>query len=199
MTRWTWVALALLGGLATASVVVETAPRNRPLPPLTAVAAASLTPNEASFFGAVSPRLTRASLDAAALAEIGERRSRNLLEIRAAQAQMNQSLDDLDGFLAARPPPPRFASSLTTYRQGATAVRDAMDEAEAGFVRFDWDRVAVAYDLVETGAARLRRAANDLAAAGGAGETTPEPATPSAGAASRAETEARDRRQRAIT
>jgi len=113
---------------------------------------------------------------------------------------MDQSLDDLDAFLATRPPPRRFTSSLTTYRAGATAVRDAMDEARAGFVRFDWDRVAVAYDLVETGAARIRRAASDLAAAaGGASEATPEPLSPSAGAASRAESGARERRQRAIT
>lgn len=188
MTRWTWVALALLGGLATASVILETAPGNRPLPRMTTVAATSLTPNEASFFKAVSPRLTQALLDAAALAEIGERRSRNLLEIRAAQDRMNQSLDDLDALLATRPPPRRFASSLATYRQGATAVRDAMDEAQAGFVRFDWDRVAVAYDLAETGAAQIRRAASDLAAAaGGDVEATPETLSMSAGVASRAE------------
>lgn len=200
MTRWTWVTLAVLGGLATASVLLETAPRNRPLPRMTNVASTALAPEEASFYEEVSPRLTRASLEAAALAEIGERRSRNLLEIRSAQDRMDQSLDDLDALLATRPPPPRFASSLANYREGAGTVRAAMDEAQAGFVRFDWDRVGAAYDLVETGGATLRGAARDLAAAaGGAADATPEALSPSNVEAQQGATRERDRRQRAIT
>jgi hypothetical protein len=167
VTRGRWLALGLAVALATASVLVTPGPQNRTVPTATVVAPAALPPAEAAYFSEVAPRLARASLDAAVLTEIGERRSRNLLEIRDAQTKMDRALDDLDAILAARPPPPRFAPSLATYRKGAAAIRDAMDEAQAGFVRFDWDRVAAASDLAETGAAGLRRSRDELAAAAG--------------------------------
>lgn len=180
MTRGTWIGVALVGVLAAASVIVAPGRQSRAVPPGAAVAPAALSPAEAAFFRDVAPRLSRAARDAAALTEIGKRRSRNLLEIRNAQTEIDRTLDDLDAILARRPPPALFVPSLLTYRTGATAIRDAMDEAQAGFVRFDWDRVAAAYDLAETGAGNLRRAGEEITAAAGrlpSGTPAPPPAT----------------------
>lgn len=166
MTRWTWLAIALAAGLATASVLVSTTPRAERPPPETTDAPTALTPTESDFYRNVAPRLSQASRDADTLVEIGRRRSRNLLEIRDAQDRMDQTMKGIDAALG-RDTPPLFRPTLATYRGSTVAIREAMDEAQAGFLRFDWDRVAAAYKLAETGAADLRRAREELAVAAG--------------------------------
>lgn len=174
MTRWAWLGFAMVGAVALASVLVPNAWPEEVRPGAPVVAPAALPTAEAAYYEALAPRLDRAALDADALVEIGNRRSRNLLEIRAAQDRMDESLDALDLLLAKRPPPPRFASSVGAYRHGSTSVREAMTEAQAAFLRFDWDRVAAAYDRAGNGAAALHRAERELAVAvGRAASTTP--------------------------
>lgn len=174
MTRWTWIGFAVLGAVVIASVLVPTGLSDDIRPGATVVAPTALPRAEADYYEALAPRLERAALGAGALVAIGERRSRNLLEIRAAQDRMDESLDALDLLLANRPPPTRFARSVETYRDGSAAVREAMSEARAAFLRFDWDRVAAAYEVAGEGAATLRRATSELGTAAG----RPESATP---------------------
>jgi len=109
-------------------------------------------------------RVAEAAVEARALAELGERRSRNLFAIRAAQRRMEEKLAAADAATASLAGSDPDAAALAAYRAGAADVRTAMDEAQAGFLRLDWDRVAEAYDRMESGAARLEQAASDLGA-----------------------------------
>lgn len=152
------VAALLLVALTVASVLT-TASSPRPSRPSAQGAGAVAVRGYAS---ALAPRLSAAADQAAALAALGERRSRNLLEIRSAQSRMEETLAAVDTIAAAGPPPASAVSAVASYRSGAALVRDAMDEAQAGFLQFDWDRVATAYEDLDAGAAQLRRARDQL-------------------------------------
>lgn len=177
MTRWGWLGFMALTALAILSVLTPGGVgRQAPLR-VTPVATAGRATAETGYRKALAPRFERAALDADALVEIGERRSRNLLEIRAAQNRMSNSLAAIDLLLANGPPPKGLQTSISGYREGAEAMREAMTEAQAGFVRLDWDRVAAAYERAETGAAALHRAERLLASAAAGASATPGPPT----------------------
>ncbi len=150
--------LVLLGVLAIATVVV-TAQSERP--GTGRVEGGGADGGTAALFGR---RVADAALEARALVELGERRSRNLIAITSAQGRMEDKLAAADAIAAALPASPGLAPALTAYRGGATDVRAAMDDAQAAFLRLDWDRVARAYDRMENGAARLTEAAATLGA-----------------------------------
>lgn len=167
MTRWGWLGLVLVGAVAAASVLLANGSRNAYRPRFPIFAPTTLPAEEAAYYEAIASRLERATSDADGLVEIGEQRSRNLFAIRDAQERMNESLDALDLLLANRPPPDRFAASVASMRAGSMALREAMAEAQAAFLRLDWERVAAANDLAVTGADRLRGAERELDSAAG--------------------------------
>lgn len=162
------VLLAAAGGLAAASVwrqVQETTPES--------VAPPSALPRaEARLYAALLGRIRPAAAEAQSLVQLGESRSRNLLAIRSAQARMSALLDAIDAFIESAPATERFDDALAAYRTGSISIRDAMDEAQAAFLRFDWDRVAAATSTLDRGASDLRRSVALLYAA--AGETPEE-------------------------
>jgi hypothetical protein len=104
------------------------------------------------------PLLERAAADARALVILGESRERNLLRIRAGQEAMNSSLAATDAWLAAHPQLSPGHPAVAAYRHGAAAIREAMDEAQAAFLRFDFDRVGRAVERLRQGAAALEQA-----------------------------------------
>ncbi len=124
-------------------------------PPL----AASPVPGEARAFHAGFQTLVQ---DAIAKAEIlvamGDSRERNLLRIRAEQEGMTTALAAADLWLEETPAPVIEEPAVAAYREGAAAIRLAMQEAQAGFLRFDFDRVARATETLREGAAALERA-----------------------------------------
>jgi hypothetical protein len=122
------------------------------------------TPGADASAAQLRGRVAEAAAEARALVELGERRSRNLFAIRSAQRRMEEKLAAADAAIAFLADSDPDAAALAAYRAGAADVRAAMDEAQAGFLRLDWDRVAEAYDRMESGAARLEQAASDLGA-----------------------------------
>ena len=141
--------------------------------PVAASPPPALSADEAAFYGELMPRLRAAAEQAHELANLGESRSRNLLAIRTAQRRMNDRLGAVDA-VAADAASDRFAPALAAYRGGARAVRAAMEEAQAGFVRLDWDRVARATALMARGTAELDRAVALLEGAASV-RATPDP------------------------
>lgn len=124
-------------------------------------------------FGAeFAPLLQRAAANAATLVTIGEAKERNLLRIHAAQQEMNASLAAADAWLAAHVPPAADEPAVAAYQHGAAAIRLAMNEAQAGFLRFDFARVARATTTMRQGAADLNTALTLL------DEPAKSPATP---------------------
>lgn len=143
-------AAALLLGLWVA------APMGDDAPPLLA---ASPVPIEASAFRAgFLPLLHDAVAKARELVVIGETREHNLFRIRAEQDAMETALAAADVWVTAHPPPPGDELAVAAYREGAAAIRLAMQEGQAGFLRFDFDRVARATETLEQGAAAVERA-----------------------------------------
>ena len=142
------VLIDALGRLLTGSSpsLIEEAPS----PPASPVAA-SADAVRAGF----APLLDRATADARMLVELGERKERNLFRIRAAQTEMEASLAAADAWLAANPVPKEHEAAVAAYREGAASIRAAMAEAQAGFLRLDFDRVARAAATMRDGEAAL--------------------------------------------
>ena len=106
--------------------------------------------------------LARTLADAKLLVELGESKERNLFRIRAGQAAMEQSLAAADAWLASNAVADTDRSLVMTYRDGAELIRNGMAEAQAGFLRLDFDRVAQAAAEVRAGERQLRHALAEL-------------------------------------
>ena len=76
---------------------------------------------------------------------------------------MNETLADVDAWLAAHPAEIDDEAAIAAYRAGAASVREAMAEAQAGFLRLDFDRVARATGTMREGEAALQEAVALLA------------------------------------
>lgn len=125
-------------------------------------AAAGFNAEERSYYTFVAPRLRQLAAETRELAELGERRSRNLLAIQGRQRRVEALLDELDRFLDEHGTPGRFAATSDSYLDGAASTREGIDEAREGFRRFDWDRVARATGVFTDGAAEIARAVSEL-------------------------------------
>jgi hypothetical protein len=117
---------------------------------------------DAAFRAGFLPLVERVTAEARVLVAMGEDRECNLLRIRRQQAVMLESLAAADAWLGANPPPPTLVPAAAAYRDGAHAIRVAMDEAQAGLLRFDFDRVARATDTLAEGSSALDLAAMRL-------------------------------------
>jgi len=116
-------------------------------------------PIEARAFRAgFLPLLHDAVARASVLVAMGESRERNLLRIRAGQEGMTTALSSADVWLETHPAPAVDEPAMAAYREGAAAIRLAMQEAQAGFLRFDFDRVARATETLREGTTALKRA-----------------------------------------
>jgi hypothetical protein len=109
------------------------------------------------------PLLERAEEQAGELVEMGKARDRNLFRVRAEQEAMTAALADADAWLAAHPPSAADAPAVDAYRNGASAIREAMNEAQAGFLHLDFDRVAAATVTMQSGHSALEQAIGLLA------------------------------------
>lgn len=114
-------------------------------------------PETSAPLQAFRPLLQRASTQADVLAALGEEKERNLIRIRTEQNAMVAALADADAWVAANPGS-ESEPAVAAYRAGTDAIRAAMDEAQAGFLSFDFDRVSRAYITLDAGAAALHRA-----------------------------------------
>lgn len=133
-----------------------------------------LSPAETAFFAYVAPRLHALAGETHALADLGQKKSRNLLQLQSHGERATALAREITAFGTERGVPPRFASAHTAFRAGAAQTVRGMTEARQGFVRFDWDRVAKATDIFVDGAATLDAAARQLDAAVGANGRTME-------------------------
>jgi hypothetical protein len=117
---------------------------------------------DAAWAVAFRPALAAADGTAGRLVAMGAQKSRNLLAIRAAQREMLGQLDAAAAFLRQHPSPAAGDEAAAAYRDGAARIRAAMDDALAGFIRFDWERVRRATAEMTAGEASLAAALTAL-------------------------------------
>lgn len=134
-----------------------------------------LSPDEAAFYAYLDPRLRALTVEASAAAELGRSKSRNLFAFQRHRNRIRDLSSEIDRYLQEHATPPRFAKAINQYRQGIAAVRQAMDEAQTGLLRLDWERVATAIPVMTSGAGDLSNALVQLELAAG----IEHPATPS--------------------
>lgn len=108
--------------------------------------------------GEFLPLMEQVNADARALVTMGEARERNLLRIRGGQEAMTASLAAADAWLTEHPPEPDENRAVAAYRRGAAAIREAMAEAQAGFLRFDFARVGRATEWMREGTEEIEEA-----------------------------------------
>ena len=153
------------GWLGEADVEVGTPP----------AAAPELTAEELAYYEYVAPRLRELAAQARELAHLGEEKSRNLLEIQARGRRLDELIDEVAAYGRDHGIPARFAGVAAGFAEGARLTRRAMDESQAGFRTFAWDRVAAAVPIFLDGADRLEAAAVELEQVGGAGSPPASP------------------------
>jgi hypothetical protein len=102
------------------------------------------------------------------LARLGEEKSRDLFQIQARGARLDELIEEIAAYGRANGIPDRFAAVGAGFAEGARLTRQAMEESRRGFARFDWDRVAAAVPIFLAGADRLDQAVADLERLGAA-------------------------------
>jgi hypothetical protein len=160
------IGVVVLLGLAGATILLSTqsAP---PVVPAAVASPPSLTGEERAFYESVSPELRAAAAEARQLTTKGEQRDRNLFAIRAGQGRLRDHLAVLDQSFAATVPE-RFAPVVAMYKLAVVDIRASMSQAEAAFLRFDWDAVGAATELMANGTAQLEAAVAQFDGAAGA-------------------------------
>ena len=171
------IGVVVLLGLAGATILLSTQSAS-PVVPTVVATPPTLSAEERAFYDAVSPELRAAAAEARQLTTKGEERDRNLFAIRAGQGRLRDHLTSLDQAFAASVPE-RFAPVVAMYELAAGDIRTSMNQAEAAFMRFDWDAVGSATELMAGGTAQLETALDRLDGAAGAtpvaGDATPGP------------------------
>jgi hypothetical protein len=143
-----------------------------------APAAPDLTAEETAFYEYVAPRLRELVAQSQELAALGRSKSRNLIELQRRGGRVDDLSRQIDDFVSAAGVPARFVSAKEDYATGIVAVRRAKEESRSAFVTFDWERVARAIEVMETGADKLVSAMQELERVAGVSAA----ASPTAGA-----------------
>jgi hypothetical protein len=121
-------------------------------------------PESSAALQSFRPLLQRASTQADALVALGQARERNLIRIRSEQNAMAAVLAEADAWVNANSDS-ESEPAIATYGEGAASIRAVMNEAQEGFLRFDFDRVTGATETLMTGADALRQALDLLTGA----------------------------------
>ncbi len=113
---------------------------------------------DADFYQTVEPQLAAAAREADSVAAMGERRSRNIFALRRAEGRLEDRLMAIDRATGATGVPPRFASAIDQYRQGADHLRAAIEQGRSAFARFDWENLDAAVRQTRQGADLIAQA-----------------------------------------
>jgi len=126
-----------------------------------------LATDERAYYDFVAPRLRELSAQTHALGDAAASKSRNLLDIQNRGDRVKTLVREINGYADRVGTPPRFTDVSVAYRAGAENALVAMREAQQGFLRLDWDRVASAVPTFGEGSAQLDAAVSEIERAGG--------------------------------
>jgi hypothetical protein len=139
-------------------------------------AAPSSTGVDARLYETISRPMRVAAAESTMLAELGEARSRNVIEIRTRTGRLSDALAEIDRALEAEPIPEVYQPVVSKYREAAAAIRATIADAGQAFASFDFPALREAVAGFRKGADALVATSRDLDAVAGI-------ATPAAGTA----------------
>ena len=102
------------------------------------------TAEEQRYLDAILPLAERLIGEGRSLAELGESRSRNILELRTRSERFRDAADEVVRVEETIGVPIRMQPFSTALNEGLTSAVLAIGDAEDAVLRFDWDRVQVA-------------------------------------------------------
>lgn len=102
------------------------------------------TAEEQRFLDAILPLAERLIGEGRSLAELGESRSRNILELRTRSERFRAAAEDVVRVEGTIGVPVRMQPFSTALNEGVASALVSIEEAEDAVFRFDWDRVQVA-------------------------------------------------------
>lgn len=140
-----------------------------PAPP-----AEALSAEEQAYYEYVAPRLRYAAAEARYLADLGEQRSRNILELQEHRNTLTTLLREIARYTEEHAVPERFAEVDAAFREGAAIATLAMRDAVEAFTSFEFARFGEIVPRFREGAERLDLAAQRLEALGGVPVATPD-------------------------
>lgn len=148
--------------LALAGLAVTLIPRGPEWPAF----GTPVVPTPAAFDSTFRERLKSVHAAADALVDLGERRERNLIVVGQRQAAMNHALDITDAWLSEQVTH-QDDPAVVSYRTGAAEIRQAMADAQSAFLRFDWDAIGIANEMLKQGVSDISAAEAALNSRGG--------------------------------
>ncbi len=121
-----------------------------------------LTDDERAYYDFVAPRLRELSAQTQALSDAAASKSRNLVDIRVRGERVRTLVREINEYADDAGAPERFTAVAAAYRAGAGDALVAMREAQQGFLRLDWDRVAAAVPRFADGTAQFDAAIAEI-------------------------------------
>jgi len=103
----------------------------------------SRTAEEQQYLGAILPLAERLIGEGRSLVELGESRSRNILELRTRTERFRDAADEVVRVEDTIGVPVRMQPFSTSLSEGVASALVSIGEAEDAVLRFDWDRVEV--------------------------------------------------------
>lgn len=101
------------------------------------------TAEEQRYLDAILPLAERLIGEGRSLAELGQSRSRNILELRTRTERFRAAADEVTRIEGSIGVPARMRPFSTSLNDGMASALVAIDDAEDAVLRFDWDRVQV--------------------------------------------------------
>jgi hypothetical protein len=139
------------------NIVAKPAPAGTPVSPLI-----ELTAEEATFYDYVAPRMLKFSAEAEVLAQLGESKSRNIVELQTRGNRIDEYAGQISSYIASHPVPSRFAVPTREFFLGVDELQSAMENSKRGMITFDWNLVAAQIKVFEHGSAMVRNATNHI-------------------------------------
>jgi hypothetical protein len=148
-------------------IVAKPAPAGTPASPQV-----ELTAEESNFYNYVAPRMLKLSAEAEVLAQLGQSKSRNIVELQTRGNRIDEYAGQISIFIATHPVPIRFAGPMREFFEGVQELQSAMANSKRGMVTFNWDLVAEQIKIFEHGSALVRDATRQIQSE--AGPSTPD-------------------------
>jgi hypothetical protein len=101
---------------------------------------------EQKYLADLSPYLSVVTGEGNRLAELGQARSRNVLELGVRMDRFREASADLVSYIVSNPPPATLASLIDQLMAELSAAETAIQASITAIREFDWDALGISVD-----------------------------------------------------